>query len=165
MLLDELESTIEEALRLHMVSDVPVGAFLSGGMDSGLIVAMLARSWASSSCRLLRWVSTTQFDEAPQARRVAQAYGTEHHEARVLPQISKHLPDLIAALDEPSDPLSLCTWLLAEFTRRHVKVVIGGDGGDELFGGYDRYYGNLYAANTARYPPAYAATCSHLRSP
>ena len=76
---------------------------------------------------------------------MAQLFGTEHHEERVTPEITALLPDLISALDEPSDPLSLCTWLLAKFTRRHVKVVIGGDGGDELFGGYDRYYGNLYA--------------------
>ena len=66
--------------------------------------------------------------------------------------IATHLPDLVWALDEPSDPLSLCTWLLAKFTRQHVKVVIGGDGGDELFGGYDRYYGNLYAPHYSRLP-------------
>ena len=95
-----------------------------------------------------------RFDEAPAARAVAQMFGTEHHEERVKPEITALLPDLVAALDEPSDPLSLCTWLLARFTRRHVKVVIGGDGGDELFGGYDRYYGNLYASHYGKVPEA-----------
>jgi asparagine synthase (glutamine-hydrolysing) len=93
-----------------------------------------------------------RFDEAPAARAVARMYATDHHEERVTPQITALLPDLVAALDEPSDPLSLCTWLLARFTRNHVKVVIGGDGGDELFGGYDRYYGNLYASHYGKVP-------------
>jgi len=85
---------------------------------------------------------------------VARIFNTDHHEERVAPEITARLPDLVAALDEPSDPLSLCTWLLAEFARRHVKVVIGGDGGDELFGGYDRYYGNLYASHYGKVPAA-----------
>jgi asparagine synthase (glutamine-hydrolysing) len=93
-----------------------------------------------------------RFDEAPAARAVARMFATDHHEERVTPQITALLPDLVAALDEPSDPLSLCTWLLARFTRNHVKVVIGGDGGDELFGGYDRYYGNLYASHYGKVP-------------
>jgi asparagine synthase (glutamine-hydrolysing) len=95
-----------------------------------------------------------RFDEAPAARAVAELYGTDHHEDRVSPDMISLLPELITALDEPSDPLSLCTWLLAKFTRQHVKVVIGGDGGDELFGGYDRYYGNLYASHYGRVPAA-----------
>jgi asparagine synthase (glutamine-hydrolysing) len=95
-----------------------------------------------------------QFDESPAARAVANLFGTDHHESRVHPEITALLPDLVWALDEPSDPLSLCTWLLAKFTRDHVKVVIGGDGGDELFGGYDRYYGTLYAAHYGRVPAA-----------
>jgi asparagine synthase (glutamine-hydrolysing) len=137
------------------VSDVPVGAFLSGGMDSSLLVAMLARKLGVRELPTFTMgLDYQRFDEAPAARAVAQMFGTEHHEERVTPEITALLPDLVAALDEPSDPLSLCTWLLARFTRRHVKVVIGGDGGDELFGGYDRYYGNLYASHYGKVPEA-----------
>jgi asparagine synthase (glutamine-hydrolysing) len=154
-LCDELEARVEEALRLNLVSDVPVGAFLSGGMDSSLLVAMLARKLGVQKLPTFTMgLDYQRFDEAPAARAVAQMFGTEHHEERVTPEITALLPDLVAALDEPSDPLSLCTWLLARFTRRHVKVVIGGDGGDELFGGYDRYYGNLYASHYGRVPEA-----------
>lgn len=154
-LTDELESAIEESLRLHMVSDVPVGAFLSGGLDSSLLVAMISKKLGVSRLPTFTMgLDYEQFDEAPQARRVAERYQTDHHEARITPEISSRLPDLIWALDEPSDPLSLCTWLLAQFTRQHVKVAIGGDGGDELFGGYDRYYGNFYAAQYSRMPEA-----------
>jgi asparagine synthase (glutamine-hydrolysing) len=154
-LCDELEARVEESLRLHLVSDVPVGAFLSGGMDSSLLVAMLARKLGVQQLPTFTMgLDYQRFDEAPAARAVAQMFGTAHHEERVTPEITALLPDLVAALDEPSDPLSLCTWLLARFTRRHVKVVIGGDGGDELFGGYDRYYGNLYASHYGKVPAA-----------
>ncbi|HEV8329824.1 MAG TPA: asparagine synthase (glutamine-hydrolyzing) [Steroidobacteraceae bacterium] len=154
-LCDELEARVEDALRLHLVSDVPVGAFLSGGMDSSLLVAMLARKLGVQKLPTFTMgLDYQRFDEAPAARAVAQLFGTEHHEERVRPEITALLPDLVAALDEPSDPLSACTWLLARFTRRHVKVVIGGDGGDELFGGYDRYYGNLYASHYGKVPEA-----------
>jgi asparagine synthase (glutamine-hydrolysing) len=153
--LEELEARLEETLRLHMVSDVQVGAFLSGGMDSSLLVAMLRRKLDVQPLPTFTMgLAYDRFDEAPAARAVAELLGTEHHEERVSPEITALLPDLIWALDEPSDPLSLCTWLLARFARRHVKVVIGGDGGDELFGGYDRYYGNLYASHYGRLPEA-----------
>jgi asparagine synthase (glutamine-hydrolysing) len=93
-----------------------------------------------------------QFDEAPHARAVARAAGTEHHERTLDASLLKYLPQLIYHLDEPSDPLSLCAYQVAELASRHVKVVIGGDGGDELFGGYDRYYGNLYAGRYGAIP-------------
>jgi asparagine synthase (glutamine-hydrolysing) len=93
-----------------------------------------------------------QFDEAPHARAVAQLYGTEHHERTLSPSLVALLPELIYHLDEPSDPLSLCAYHVAQLASQHVKVVIGGDGGDELFGGYDRYYGNLYAGRYAHVP-------------
>lgn len=151
--LDALEERLTEALRLHMVSDVPVGAFLSGGMDSGLIVAMLAKRLG------IRGLPTFTVDlpyqryaEGPPARRVAKLFGTDHHEETLHLSLISTLPDLVWHLDEPSDPLSLCTYRLAEVARRTVKVVLGGDGGDELFGGYDRYYGNLYAERYARVP-------------
>jgi asparagine synthase (glutamine-hydrolysing) len=154
-LLDELEAQVEASLRLHLVSDVPVGAFLSGGMDSSLLVAMLAKKIGIKRLPTFTMgLEYQRFDEAPAARAVARLFDTDHHEERVAPEITALLPDLVAALDEPSDPLSLCTWLLAKFARRHVKVVIGGDGGDELFGGYDRYYGNLYASHYQKVPEA-----------
>jgi asparagine synthase (glutamine-hydrolysing) len=152
-LLDELEERIEEALRLCMVSDVPVGAFLSGGMDSSLLVAFLARRLKIAGLPTFTLgLSYRRFDEAPFARQVASACATEHHEQTIEPSLLAVLPDLVWHLDEPSDPLSLCAYQVASLAARHVKVVIGGDGGDELFGGYDRYYGNLFADRYARIP-------------
>jgi len=154
-LLDALDEKLTESLRLHMVSDVPVGAFLSGGMDSGLIVAMLSKRLGVSDLQTFTVdLPYEAHAEGPFARRVAQRFGTVHHEETLHPSLIASLPDLVWHLDEPSDPLSLCTYLLAEMTRRHVKVVLGGDGGDELFGGYDRYYGNIYAGRYARLPRA-----------
>jgi asparagine synthase (glutamine-hydrolysing) len=152
-LLDELEARIEEALRLHLVSDVPVGALLSGGLDSSLLVAMLAKRVGVKNLPTFTvGLPHPRFDEAPHARLVAQMYGTEHHERTLAPSLISLLPELIYYLDEPSDPLSLCAYHVAQLARRYVKVVIGGDGGDELFGGYDRYYGNAYAGHYARVP-------------
>jgi asparagine synthase (glutamine-hydrolysing) len=152
-LVDELEERIVESLRLHLVSDVPVGAFLSGGLDSSLLVAMLVKRLNVRELPTFTvGLPYRQFDEAPHARIVAQRYGTRHHELIVTPSLKNLLPDLVWHLDEPSDPLSLCAWYVSELARRHVKVVIGGDGGDELFGGYDRYYGNLYAGYYGKLP-------------
>ena len=152
-LTDELESQIEESLRLHMVSDVPVGAFLSGGLDSSLLVAMLAKRIGVRDLPTFTiGLPYQRFDEAPHARAVAELYRTDHHEQTIEPSLTELLPDLVWHLDEPSDPLSLCTYHVARLASAHVKVVIGGDGGDELFGGYDRYYGNLYADHYGRVP-------------
>jgi asparagine synthase (glutamine-hydrolysing) len=154
-LVDELEQRLIEALRLHMVSDVPVGAFMSGGLDSTLVVAMLMKHVCGEPLQTFTMgLPYEQFDEAPAAKLVAQRYGTAHHEEVIVPSLLAHLPDLVWHLDEPSDPLSICTYLVAKFAARHVKVVLGGDGGDELFGGYDRYYGNTYAGAYARVPAA-----------
>ena len=155
LLVDELEERICESLRLHMVSDVRVGAFLSGGLDSSLLVALLAKRIGVENLPTFTiGLSYQRFDEAPHARAVAQLYGTEHHEKTLTPSLTALLPDLIWHLDEPSDPLSLCAYHVARFARKTVKVVIGGDGGDELFGGYDRYYGNVYAGHYGRIPAA-----------
>jgi asparagine synthase (glutamine-hydrolysing) len=154
-LIDELEERICESLRLHMVSDVRVGAFLSGGLDSSLLVAMLAKRVGVKDLPTFTiGLPYQRFDEAPYARSVAEMYGTEHHERTITLSLTGILPDLIYHLDEPSDPLSLCAYQVARFARETVKVVIGGDGGDELFGGYDRYYGNLYAGHYSRVPAA-----------
>jgi asparagine synthase (glutamine-hydrolysing) len=152
-LLDELDEQIVESLRLHMVSDVQVGAFLSGGLDSSLLVAMLVKRLGVQDLPTFTiGLPYKQFDEAPHARIVATRYHTQHHELTIQPTLKEVLPDLVWHLDEPSDPLSLCAWHVAKLARQHVKVVIGGDGGDELFGGYDRYYGNLYASYYSKLP-------------
>jgi asparagine synthase (glutamine-hydrolysing) len=152
-LIDELDERIVESLRLHMVSDVPVGAFLSGGLDSSLLVAMLVKRLGIKDLPTFTiGLPYKQFDEAPHALNVATRYHTQHHELTIRPSLKEILPDLVWHLDEPSDPLSLCAYHVARFARKSVKVVIGGDGGDELFGGYDRYYGNLYAGYYSKVP-------------
>ena len=142
-LLEELDRQIESSVRYHLVSDVPVGAFLSGGVDSSLIVSMMTRVANEPINTFTGDVPYENFSEIPYARLASERYQTEHHELPINPSLMKSLPDLIWHLDEPSDPLSVCMYHLAKLTRKHVKVVLGGDGGDELFGGYDRYYGNV----------------------
>jgi asparagine synthase (glutamine-hydrolysing) len=152
-LIDALEAQIDEALRLHTVSDVPIGALLSGGLDSSLLVAMLAKRVGVKNLPTFTIsIPHARFDEAPHARTVAELFDTEHHERTLAPKLLSLLPDVIDHLDEPSDPLALCTWHVSALARNRVKVVIGGDGGDELFGGYDRYYGNLYAQHYSHVP-------------
>ncbi|HVY80602.1 MAG TPA: asparagine synthase (glutamine-hydrolyzing) [Steroidobacteraceae bacterium] len=154
-LIDELEARLEETLRLHMVSDVPVGAFLSGGLDSSLLVAMLAKRVGVKNLPTFTvGLPHPKYDEAPHARTIAPLYGTQHHEQTLSPALVELLPEVVYHLDEPSDPLSLCQYHVAALAHSRVKVVIGGDGGDELFGGYDRYYGNLYASQYSRIPAA-----------
>jgi len=152
-LIEALEEQLVDCLRLHMVSDVPVGAFLSGGLDSTLVVALLARHVLGAPIDTFAGkLAYGAFDEAPAARAVAERYGTRHHEQGISPSLVRLLPRLLWHLDEPSDALSVCSYLIAGLARRHVKVALGGDGGDELFGGYDRYYGNRYADFYAAMP-------------
>jgi asparagine synthase (glutamine-hydrolysing) len=154
-LADELEEKLISCIKLHMVSDVPVGAFLSGGLDSTLITAILMKHVASEPIQTFSMgLPYKQFDEAPYARMVAEQYGTIHHSETITPSLVDSLPTLIWHLDEPSDPLSVCSYHIAGIASKHVKVVLGGDGGDELFGGYDRYYGNRYASYYAMLPGA-----------
>jgi asparagine synthase (glutamine-hydrolysing) len=151
--LDELEARLIDTLRLHMVSDVPVGALLSGGMDSGLLCAVLQKHVAKEPVPTFTLgIPLAGYDEAPFARATAEAIGSAHHEYIEVPSLIEHLADLVWHLDEPSDPLSVCAYVIAGHVRKHVKVVIGGDGGDEMFGGYDRYYGNRYASRYAYLP-------------
>jgi asparagine synthase (glutamine-hydrolysing) len=153
-ILDELEDQLIEAIRLHVVSDVPVGAFVSGGLDSTLVAAILMKHVADGPVPTFTLgLPHENFNEAPLARLVSKKYGTTHHERIEVPSLTEHLPTLVHHLDEPSDPLSICTYLVSEMASKHVKVVLGGDGGDELFGGYDRYYGHRYAGYYAKIPP------------
>jgi asparagine synthase (glutamine-hydrolysing) len=154
-LLDELEQRVLETVRYHMVSDVPVGAFLSGGVDSSLVVAMMSKISSQPVKTFSVGVPYENYSELPFARVVADIYHTEHFEENIYPSLVRILPELVWHLDEPSDPLSACMYYISEMARREVKVVLGGDGGDELFGGYDRYYGNQYVDYYALLPEAF----------
>jgi len=149
-LVEETRDRVREAIESHLVSDVPVGAYLSGGMDSSLVVAMMSELRQEPVKTFAVGVEDAGFNELPYARVVAEHCGTEHHEEMVWPDMVQLLPSMVHHLDEPSDPIAACMYQAASLACRHVKVVLTGDGGDEIFAGYDRYFGfrwvNLYAA-------------------
>ena len=143
-ILEALREQLQRTVESHLISDVPVGAFLSGGLDSSLIVAILTGDLARKAKTFSIGVEESDFDELPFARMVAEKYGTQHVEERVSANLIQSLPDMIWHLDEPSDPIAACMFQAAQLASRHVKVVLGGDGGDELFAGFDRYVGARY---------------------
>jgi asparagine synthase (glutamine-hydrolysing) len=138
-LLERIDALLAETVSAHLLSDVPVGAFLSGGLDSTLIASYAARELGAELRTFSMGIPYRDLNELPAAAAVAARYGTRHFAEEVTPTVVHDLPRLVAALDEPADPLSMCLLHLARMTAREVKVVLGGDGGDELFGGYDRY--------------------------
>ena len=143
-ILEALREKLKHTVASHLMSDVPVGALLSGGLDSSLIVAILAGDLARKTNTFSIGVEESDFDELPFARLVAEQYETQHVEERVAANVIQSLPDIIWHLEEPSDPIAACMFQAARLASRHVKVVLGGDGGDELFAGFDRYVGARY---------------------
>ncbi|MBM3204526.1 asparagine synthase (glutamine-hydrolyzing) [Candidatus Uhrbacteria bacterium] len=142
---DQLRGLLEESVRLRMIADVPVGAFLSGGIDSSLLVALMARQSSKKIQTFTMGFPSFGFDERAEARAFAQHLGTDHHEFEARSEDAAALVDqLIELYDAPyADSSSLPVWLLARETKKSVKAVICGDGGDELFGGYRRYQAML----------------------
>jgi asparagine synthase (glutamine-hydrolysing) len=138
---DLLREKLRESLACHLSGDVEIGAFLSGGLDSGMIAATLARDMERTFPTFSIGVADSSFDELPQARRVARSLGVPHFEKQANADMLDLVPRMVWHLDEPSDPIALCMFHAAELAASHVKVVLGGDGGDELFGGFDRYAG------------------------
>ncbi len=137
---EALWAYLESAVRSHLVSDVPVGAFLSGGVDSSAVVAIMAQATGVPVKTFSVGFRESGYNELPYARRVAESLGTEHHELLVEPRDLGVLEEVLAAVDEPfADASAIPTYLVSRLARRHVKVVLSGDGGDELFAGYDRY--------------------------
>ncbi len=139
-----LRDALMQTLELHLVSDVPVGAFLSGGLDSSIIVAMIAQDHQVQMQTFAVGVQEDDFNELPYARKVAEHCQTNHNEQCVASDIIQLLPKMIWHMDEPSDPIAACMYHAANLASNFVKVVLGGDGGDELFAGFDRYRGNGY---------------------
>ena len=150
--LTELESQVRSTVQYHLVSDVEVGAFLSGGLDSSIIVAMMSKLQDRPVKTFTGDVPYAGYSELPYARAVADMYRTERFEFTMKPSLLRTLPEIVWHMDEPSDSLSICMYYLSALARQEVKVVLGGDGGDELFGGYDRYYGNLHVNYYAMLP-------------
>ena len=142
---EEFLSLLQDAVRRRMVSDVPWGAFLSGGLDSSTIVALMRRETSQPLRTFSIGFSDSDFSELPTARRVAAHCGTEHHEQIVAPRIVELLPKLVEAYDEPFyDSSAIPTYHVCSLARQHVTVALSGDGGDELLAGY-----NLHRANQA----------------
>jgi asparagine synthase (glutamine-hydrolysing) len=131
---------IDDAVRMQLMSDVPLGAFLSGGIDSSTIVASMSKASASPVKTFSIGFDDATYNELPYARAVAQRFNTEHREEILEPNIADVAERLVRHLDEPFGDFSIFpTFLVSEVARREVKVVLSGDGGDELFGGYDTY--------------------------
>jgi asparagine synthase (glutamine-hydrolysing) len=142
-----------EATRLRLRSDVPLGAFLSGGVDSSAVVAAMAKQSAEPVKTFSIGFDVERYDETQFARRVAELYATDHHEFRVEPEAMEVLPRLVWHYGEPfADSSAIPSFYLAEVTRRHVTVALNGDGGDESFAGYNRYLGTGIADRVARLP-------------
>ncbi len=138
--IEELRHLLDETVRLHLASDVPLGAFLSGGVDSSSVVASMARVSSAPIRTFAIGFDESDFDELSYARLVAQRYGTDHFEQVVKPDVISILPRLAWQFDEPfADASAVPTYCVANITRQHVTVALSGDGGDENFAGYARY--------------------------
>jgi asparagine synthase (glutamine-hydrolysing) len=149
-LVEELRARLRDSVRAHLLSDVPVGVLLSGGVDSAVLAALAAQETSEPLHTFTIGFAERSFDEREDARRVAERYGTEHHELLVRPEPAPLLRALAEAFDEPfADSSALPTYLVSQLAAEHVKVALSGEGGDELFGGYYTYAADLVADRLA----------------
>jgi asparagine synthase (glutamine-hydrolysing) len=151
-----VEELLADSVRLRLVSDVPLGVLLSGGVDSSTVAALAVRASAETVKTFSISFAEKSFDESAYARGVADFLHTDHHEERLNSNLAADLIGEIGSwMDEPlSDPSLVPTYLLSRFTRQHVTVTLGGDGGDEIFAGYQMYPAHKFARLYARVPPS-----------
>jgi len=150
----ELVRRVREATRVRLVSDVPIGCFLSGGVDSSIVLAMMAELSDRPVRTFSMGFAEEQYSELPYARTLARHFGTDHHEYVLEPNGVEVLDRLVSHIGEPfADSSCLPTWYLAEMTRKSVPVALTGDGGDELFGGYAWYRTGRLLSRLAVVPP------------
>ena len=137
---EALRAKLEEAVRIRLISDVPLGAFLSGGIDSSAVVALMSRVQSAPVKTFSIGFKEEDFSELKYARRIAELFGTEHHEYVVEPDAMEVLPELAWEFDEPfADSSAVPTYYVSKLARENVTVILSGDGGDETFAGYRRY--------------------------
>ena len=153
--IDNIDKLIREAVKIRLISDVPLGAFLSGGIDSSLVVAMMANQMNEPVKTFSIGFNDEKYNELPFARMVAKKYKTDHHEEVVEPNAEEILNELLNVFDEPfADSSAIPTYYVSRLARRHVTVALSGDGGDEIFAGYDRYLDSAITDYTDRIPNA-----------
>ena len=147
----ELRERLRDSVRAHLVSDVPVGVLLSGGIDSSALTALASQESSERVSTFSIGFAERSFDELEHARAIARRYGTDHHELVLRPDAAELLPEIVAAFDEPfADSSALPTYLVSRLAAEHVKVALSGEGGDELFGGYETYVADELAARVGR---------------
>ncbi len=153
-LVEELRARLRDSVRAHLVSDVPVGVLLSGGVDSSALAALASEESSEPLHTFSIGFEEESFNELGNARLVAERYSTRHHELVLRPDAALLLPVLAEAFDEPfADSSSLPTYLVSQLAASHVKVALSGEGGDELFGGYHTYAADLLALRIGRLAP------------
>jgi asparagine synthase (glutamine-hydrolysing) len=153
--LEELEQRLTEAVKIRLMSDVPLGALLSGGVDSSSVVALMARASSKRVKTFSIGFSNQDFNETDHARAIARQFDTEHHELIIEPDIEGTVDHITHVMEEPfGDSSAVPTYHVCRLARQHVTVALAGDGGDELFAGYDRYWSQLRRRQLPSPPPA-----------
>ena len=142
--IERTRALLKDAVQVRLMSEVPLGAFLSGGVDSSVVVGLMSQMMSQPVKTFSIGFEEDDFSELPYARKVAKHFGTDHHEFFVRPELVSVLPQLVWAFDEPfADASMLPTYYVSKLAREHVTVVLTGDGGDEIFGGYKHYQREL----------------------
>lgn len=160
---EEIRDQIRSATRRRMIADVPLGAFLSGGVDSSAVVAAMAEASSEPVKTFSIGFTSEEYDELPRARLIADRFSTDHHEFVVEPHAIEMLPKIVAHYGEPfADASAVPSFYVAEMARRHVTVALNGDGGDESFAGYTRYVSNLALARADALPRLLRQAAGHL---